>query len=364
MVSEVICYRGKSALREVGKVFGLSSIRSIGWPATHHASGTRRELRATRRLQGDGPRSRGRAPAAERELARAIEGFPRHLSIHVGGFVLSAAAARRGRAHRAGAHARAHGDAVGQGRHRDARLLQGRRARARHAHRDPQVPGADLRRTARFGSAARAPAFDPIDSAGASPAGGLRRLRHVLSSRHGGRVPDREPRADGDAAAAQAATLLRSRGRGRASFVPARSRAEWCIRIYAGEHGEEPVASPHPCLEPILERTLGVPLFQEQVMQIAIVGAGYTRGRGRPAAPGHGRVEEDTVGSMHHRDALLRGFAARGISAEFGERLFEQIQGLRRVRLPRVPRCVVCAARLRVGLAQGVLSRRTLPARW
>src|SRR6202011_498718 len=43
-------------------------------------------------------------------------------------------------------------------------------------------------------------------------------------------------------------------------------------------NGEEPKTSPHPCLDPILERTLGVPLFQEQVMQIAIVGAGYTGG--------------------------------------------------------------------------------------
>src|SRR6185503_17226507 len=43
-------------------------------------------------------------------------------------------------------------------------------------------------------------------------------------------------------------------------------------------NGEEPATMPHPSLAPILQRTLGVPLFQEQVMQIAMTGAGYTAG--------------------------------------------------------------------------------------
>ena len=91
-------------------------------------------------------------------------------------------------------------------------------------------------------------------------------------------------------------------------------------------NGEEPGSSPHPSLEPILARTLGVPLFQEQVMQIAIVGAGYTGGeadqlrRDMAAWKKTGRL-------MRHQDALLRGFSARGISAEFAARLFEQIKG-------------------------------------
>ena len=42
--------------------------------------------------------------------------------------------------------------------------------------------------------------------------------------------------------------------------------------------GREPVVYPHPCLEPILERTLGVPIFQEQILRIAMVAAGFTGG--------------------------------------------------------------------------------------
>jgi error-prone DNA polymerase len=89
---------------------------------------------------------------------------------------------------------------------------------------------------------------------------------------------------------------------------------------------EEPVTFPHPDLVPILERTMGVPLFQEQVMQISITGAGYSGGeadqlrRDMAAWKKTGRL-------MRHRDRLLSGFAKKGISREFGEALFEQIKG-------------------------------------
>jgi error-prone DNA polymerase len=91
-------------------------------------------------------------------------------------------------------------------------------------------------------------------------------------------------------------------------------------------NGEEPATCPHPDLWPILNRTLGVPLFQEQVMQIAIEGAGYSGGeadqlrRDMAAWKKHGRL-------LEHRERLLRGFRQKGISREFGEALFEQIKG-------------------------------------
>ena len=42
--------------------------------------------------------------------------------------------------------------------------------------------------------------------------------------------------------------------------------------------GRQPVTYPHPCLEPILERTLGVPIFQEQILKIAMAAAGFSGG--------------------------------------------------------------------------------------
>jgi error-prone DNA polymerase len=90
--------------------------------------------------------------------------------------------------------------------------------------------------------------------------------------------------------------------------------------------GKEPATIPHPKLGPILDRTLGVPLFQEQVMQIAIEGAGYTGGeadqlrRDMAAWRRSGKLER-------HRAKLLAGFEKNGISPEFGERLYQSIQG-------------------------------------
>ena len=90
--------------------------------------------------------------------------------------------------------------------------------------------------------------------------------------------------------------------------------------------GQEEATLPHPMLAPILERTLGVPLFQEQVMQLAIVGAGYTGGeadqlrRDMAAWRRNGKLER-------HRARLLDGFERNGISREFGERLYQSIQG-------------------------------------
>src|SRR5919197_3780097 len=58
--------------------------------------------------------------------------------------------------------------------------------------------------------------------------------------------------------------------------------------------GEEPVTYPHPSLEPILKRTLGIPLFQEQGMQVAIAAAGFAPGEvdALRKAMGHKRSPE------------------------------------------------------------------------
>ncbi|MFY2763482.1 error-prone DNA polymerase [Arenimonas sp. MALMAid1274] len=90
--------------------------------------------------------------------------------------------------------------------------------------------------------------------------------------------------------------------------------------------GREAVMYPSPALEKVLSRTLGIPLFQEQVMQIAIVAAGYTPGeadqlrRSMAAWKRHGGLEP-------HRDRLLAGMRQRGYADEFAERIFEQVKG-------------------------------------
>jgi len=90
--------------------------------------------------------------------------------------------------------------------------------------------------------------------------------------------------------------------------------------------GKEKITMPHPSLIPILERTKGVPLFQEQVMQIAIVGAGYSAGEADELRRDMAAWRRNGQLGLH-RERLARGFAEHGISKEFAERLYAQIEG-------------------------------------
>jgi len=90
-------------------------------------------------------------------------------------------------------------------------------------------------------------------------------------------------------------------------------------------NGQEPIDYPSK-LEKVFKRTLGVPLFQEQVMQLAIVGADYTGGeadklrRDMAAWQRRGGLEP-------HREKLTAGLLRNGFSQEYAERIFSQIKG-------------------------------------
>ncbi len=90
--------------------------------------------------------------------------------------------------------------------------------------------------------------------------------------------------------------------------------------------GLEPIDYPSPAVRGALERTLGVPIFQEQVMQIAILAAGFTPGEAdqlrRAMAAWRKR---GTLGPFE--DKLINGMLIRGYSREFAQRIFSQIQG-------------------------------------
>jgi error-prone DNA polymerase len=90
--------------------------------------------------------------------------------------------------------------------------------------------------------------------------------------------------------------------------------------------GLERVDYPHPSLKPILERTLGVPLFQEQGMQVAIAAAGFTPGESDQLrrAMGHKRSRERMAAICQK---MLDGMAANGIAPDIAQRIFNQING-------------------------------------
>ena len=128
----------------------------------------------------------------------------------------------------------------------------------------------------------------------------LPRLKPARLLRPGDRGGDRAPRPD--------------HGRHGAS-VPAPPR---------GQASRSPTRAPE--VKKVLERTLGVPIFQEQVMQLAMVAAGFTPGeadqlrRAMAAWKRRGGIEP-------FRDKLIDGMLARGYAREFAEQIFQQIQG-------------------------------------
>ncbi|MCA8917517.1 MAG: error-prone DNA polymerase [Planctomycetes bacterium] len=91
-------------------------------------------------------------------------------------------------------------------------------------------------------------------------------------------------------------------------------------------NGEEPVDYPYEPLRAVLGKTYGVPLFQEQAMQIAVVAGGYTPGEADQLRRDMGSWRR--TGSMDkHRKRLTEGMAAKGISVEYAQRVFDQISG-------------------------------------
>ncbi|GAA5444254.1 error-prone DNA polymerase [Microbulbifer sp. NBRC 101763] len=92
------------------------------------------------------------------------------------------------------------------------------------------------------------------------------------------------------------------------------------------KQGLEAVSYPHESLRPVLERTLGVPIFQEQVIQLSMVAAGFSGGEAdelRRAMASWGKN-----GDLYKfKDKLVKGMLENGYRADFAEQLFNQMKG-------------------------------------
>lgn len=90
--------------------------------------------------------------------------------------------------------------------------------------------------------------------------------------------------------------------------------------------GQEEITYPHPLLQPALEKTKGIPLFQEQLMQIAVDAAGFT-----PAESDQLRRAMSSKRSIERmqelRERLFQGMAERGITHEVAEDIYAKLQG-------------------------------------
>jgi len=99
------------------------------------------------------------------------------------------------------------------------------------------------------------------------------------------------------------------------------------VHPYLGRRsGEEPVDYPNAAVRSVLHKTLGVPIFQEQAMRLAIVAAGFTPGEADQLRRAMGAWRKTGV-IAKFRDKLVSGMLQRGYDGEFAERVFKQISG-------------------------------------
>ena len=310
MVANVVRYRARSAVREVGKALGLSetAVDRLARLLSHHGP-----LETAGLAQHTGLDPASPLHAHLFRLCAEIQGFPRHLSIHPGGFLLG--------------HEPVH-DLVPI----ENAAMPGRTAIQwdKHDLEDLGLFKVDL-----LGLGA----LTQLDL-------GFRLIeRHYDRHWSLDRIPPDDPRTYAMICRSDTVGVFQIESRAQMSMLPRlRPRCYYDLVIEVSivrpgpitggmvhpylrrRNGEEPVVYPHPCLEPVLRKTLGVPLFQEQVMKLAVVAADYTPGEAdqlrRDMAAWHrtGRIDR-------HRDRLVTRMMAKGIAREFAERVFEQIRG-------------------------------------
>ena len=309
MVANVVRYRGRSAVREVGKALGLSetAIDRLARLLSHYGP-----------LDAAGLTHAGLDPDSPLHghlfrLCEQIQDCPRHLSIHPGGFLLG--------------HEPVHDLVpIENATMPDRTVIQWDK---------DDLEDLGLFKVDLLGLGA----LTQLDL-------GFRLLdRHYGRTLSLDRIPPDDPRTYELICRADTVGVFQIESRAQMAMLPRLRPHEYydlvievsIVRpgpISGGmvhpylrrRNGEEKVVYPHPCLEPVLKKTLGVPLFQEQVMKLAMVAADYTPGeadqlrRDMAAWRRSGRIDR-------HRDRLVSRMLAKGITREFAERVFDQIRG-------------------------------------
>ena len=311
LCATVVHYRGKRAIREVGRAMCLSE-DTIGALSSQLWSFFSTEGEAARMIEiGLDPND----PHLRQTMALIYEviGFPRHLSQHVGGFIVT-----------------------------DGRL-------------DELVP---IENATMEGRTVICWDKDDIDSLGILKVDILalgmltciRKAFDLIAVHHGvnyslATLPPEDPAVYDMLCRADTLGVFQVESRAQMNFLPRmRPRTFYDLVIEVAiirpgpiqgdmvhpyirrRNGEEAVSFPSDALGTVLGKTLGVPLFQEQAMQIAIVGAGFTPDqadrlrRSLATFKKHGNVSE-------FQSLFMRGMLRNGYEEQFSARCFAQIEG-------------------------------------
>jgi DNA-directed DNA polymerase III PolC len=312
LCATVIHYRGKRAVREVGRAMGLTedtlaamSSQIWGWGGPGQITEVR--LREIGLDPGD------RRLALTMQLIDEIQGFPRHLSQHVGGFIIT------------------------EGRLDELVPIENATMEDRTVicwdKDDIDTLGilkVDVLALGMLTCIRKA--FDLMER--------HHQVRHSLAS-----LPAEDPATYDMLCRADSLGVFQVESRAQMNFLPRmRPRTFYDLVIQVAiirpgpiqgdmvhpflrrRNGQEVVSFPSDDLGRVLGKTLGVPLFQEQAMQIAIIGAGFTPTeadrlrRSLATFKKHGNVSE-------FRDRFMAGMRANGHEEAFAARCFAQIEG-------------------------------------
>ncbi len=311
LCATVVHYRGKRAIREVGKAMGLSndtistmSSQVWGWGASGMAEDRLREI-------GLDPTDRRLAQTMD--LVGQITGFPRHLSQHVGGFIMT-----------------------------EGRL-------------DALVP---IENASMEDRTVICWDKDDIDALGILKVDVLslgmltciRKAFDLMTMHLGERytlanLPAEDPRVYDMLCKADSIGVFQVESRAQMNFLPRmRPRSFYDLVIEVAivrpgpiqgdmvhpyirrRRGEEEVELPSDDLGAVLGKTLGVPLFQEQAMQIAIIGAGFDPSEADRLRRALATFKKS--GTIHlFRERFMDGMLANGHDPDFAARCFSQIEG-------------------------------------
>jgi len=358
----VISYRGRSAIREVGKIFGLSE-DSIGalTSSIWGGGGGAVSQDAVKRTGLDPQSPRMRLIA---KLADEIQGFPRHLSQHVGGFVITrsrldevvpignAAMDERTFVEWDKDDLDALGilkvDVLGLGMLtciRKALALVERCYPEALASSPSPLWGGSTAEGGRGGGPSvttATPRPNPPPQGGREQAAANSEANRKLTL---ATIPPEDPAVYRMLSRADSLGVFQVESRAQMSMLPRLKPEKFydlvievaivrpgpiqgdMVHPYLRrKQGLEPVVFPSKELEAVLAKTLGVPLFQEQAMKIAIVAGGFTPGeadRLRRAMATFKRT--GTIGTF--RDKMINGMLKNGYDRDFAERCFGQIEG-------------------------------------
>ena len=310
LAATVISYRGRSALHDLARVFGFTEGRAralarvVQWWDANVSAVHLREAG----FDPDDPALRQII-----QLSGELMGFPRHLSQHVGGFVIAASALS------------------------DLVPVENATMPERTVVQWNKDDLNDL-------------GLLKVDVLGLGMLSALRRCFALVNDWRGtswelGHLPQEDPQVYAMMSNADTIGVFQIESRAQMSMLPRlKPRTFYDLVIEVAlvrpgpiqgdmvhpylrrRNGEEPIDYPGPGAQAALERTMGVPIFQEQVMQLAMQAAGFTAGEADNLRRAMGSWERQ--GDLHRfKDQLASGLIANHYPVEFAERICKQIEG-------------------------------------